>query len=98
MHFSSPHHVRLVSLFYSMPLWNQNRSSGVVTGNILSLRDFWLEILIHLFSLPHTPQASSILHSIWTTPIITTCWRATCRLLSLPPWASCSDTGCSLNP
>ena len=45
--FSSPHHVRLVSLFYNMPLWNQNRSVKVVTGKILSLRDFWLEIWIH---------------------------------------------------
>jgi len=76
-----------------MLLWNQNRSAGVVTGKILSLRDLWLEIWI----ISCRPHASSILHSIWSTPIITICWKATCRLLSLPPWASCSESGCSLN-
>jgi len=86
-----------LSLFYNMPFWTQNRSAGVVTGKILSLRDFWLEIWIHFFSLPCRPHASSTLHSIWSTPIITICWKATCRLLSLPPWPACSETGCSLN-
>lgn len=70
--------------------WGRNRKDPVSSG-------FWLEISIHFFSLPCRPHASSVLHSIWSTPVITICWKATCRLLSLPPWASCSETGCSQN-